>query len=216
MKTLAIIGQKGGNGKTTTALGLAVAAVLDGKSVAIIDLDPQTTATNWSDRRETEHPAVVSCQVSRLRTVLEGAEGQGVELVVIDTAGKSTEAAIEAAKVADMVLLPIRPQLFDIETLLNVKDILTLAGNPTTMVVVNAAPAQGRRHLDTIEAIEGMGFQVCPIVIFQRAAYGDATNLGQTAIEFDPTSKAALELTELYKYINIALYKYKDNYREEA
>lgn len=210
MKTLAIIGQKGGNGKTTMALGLAVAAVLEGKLIAVIDLDPQTTSTNWSDRREVEHPAVVSCQVSRLRTVLEGAKEQGVELVVIDTAGKSTEAAIEAAKVADMVILPIRPQLFDIETLLNVKDIMTLAGNPITMVVINAAPVQGRRHLDTIEAIERMGFQVCPVVIFQRAAYGDATNLGQTAMEFSPTSKAALELNELYKYINIALYKYKD------
>ncbi|ABB76092.1 chromosome partitioning protein [Nitrosospira multiformis ATCC 25196] len=216
MKTLAIIGQKGGNGKTTTALGLAVAGVLDGKSVAVIDLDPQTTAANWGDRRESEHPAVVSCQVSRLRNVLTGAKEQGAELVIIDTAGKSTEATIEAAKVADIVLLPIRPQLFDIETLLNVKDILTLAGNPTALVVINAAPVQGRRHLDTMEAIEGMGLKVCPVVLYQRTAYGDATNLGQTALEYDPGGKAALELSELYKYINIALYKYKDIHHEKA
>ena len=69
MHVLAIIGQKGGNGKTTVTLGLAVEAFSAGRSVAVIDLDPQTTAANWSDRRGKEAPAVVSCQVSRLGQV---------------------------------------------------------------------------------------------------------------------------------------------------
>ena len=130
MEKLAILGQKGGCGKSTTALGLAVAASMAGIETAVIDLDPQATASKWSDRRDKEAPAVVSCQVSRLSQVLDAAERQGAKLAIIDTPGKSTDAAIAAAKVASFVLVPIQPQLFDIETLEAVKDILMLAGKP--------------------------------------------------------------------------------------
>ena len=204
MKILAIIGQKGGNGKTTTALGLAVEGVRKGRAVAVIDLDPQATAANWSDRREVKDaPAVVSCQVARLRQVLDAAEAQGVALAIIDTAGKSTSAAIAAAKVADKVLMPIQPQLFDIETLQNVKEILTLAGNPPAAVVINRAAVQGRRHEETEEAAAAMGFTVAPVVLYQRAAHGDAGNIGQTAAEYEPKGKAAQEMAALYDYMAI-------------
>ena len=212
MHVLAIIGQKGGNGKTTTALGIAVEAFLAGRSVAVIDLDPQTTAANWSDRRELEAPTVVSCQVSRLGQVLEAAAKGGADLAIIDTPGKSTDALIAAAKAADFVLMPIQPQLYDIETLGSLKDVLTLAGNPAAAVLVNRAPVQGRRHIETQEAATSQGFQVCPVVIFARAAHGDAGNIGQSAAELDAKGKAAQEMAGLYSYIAIAM---KEARREE-
>jgi chromosome partitioning protein len=205
MKVLAIIGQKGGTGKTNTALGVAVAGSLAGRTVAVIDLDPQTTAANWSDRRGEEAPAVVSCQVSRLDQVLHAAEKRGVQLAVIDTPGKSTDALIAAAKAADFVLMPIQPQLFDIETLASLKDVLTLAGNPRAAVLINRAPVQGSRHAETQEAAIARGFTVCPVVVFSRAAHGDAGNIGKTAIEYDAKGKAAQEMTDLYRYIAISL-----------
>lgn len=202
MKILAIIGQKGGSGKTTTALGLAVEAIRRGKAVAVVDLDPQATAASWSDRREDkESPAVISCQAARLRQVLDAAKAQGVNLAIIDTAGKSNEAAISAAKVANWVLMPIQPQIFDIETLQSVKEILTLAGNPTASVVINRAAVQGKRHEETQEAAEAMGFNVAPVVMFQRTAHGDAGNIGLTAAEYEPKGKAAQEMAALYDYI---------------
>lgn len=207
MQVLSIIGQKGGNGKTTTALGLAVAASLAGRTVTVIDLDPQATATNWSDRRADHSPAipVVSSVVSRLAQALNAAAKQGAQLAIIDTPGKSTDALIAAAKAADFVLMPIQPQLFDIETLASLKDVLVLAGNPRAAVLVNRAPVQGKRHTETQEAAAAQGFTVCPVVIFSRAAHGDAGNIGQAAVEYDPEGKAAQETIRLYDYMAIAL-----------
>jgi chromosome partitioning protein len=205
MQVLAVIGQKGGNGKTTTTLALAVAATLAKRSVVVVDLDPQATAANWSDRRGEEKPAVVSCQVSRLAQILETAAKKGTDLAIIDTPGKNTDALIAAAKAADFVLMPIQPQLYDIETLGLLKDVLTLAGNPRAAVLVNRAPVQGIRHLETQAAATENGFDVCPVVVFGRAAHGDAGNIGRTASEIAPNGKAAQEVQALYAYTAIAL-----------
>lgn len=96
--------------------------------------------------------------------------------------------------------MPIRPQLYDIETLASLKDVLMLAGNPPAAVLINHAPIQGRRHIETQEAATVQGFEVCPVVIFARAAHGDAGNVGQAAAEYEPTGKAAREMNELYLY----------------
>ena len=197
MKTISILGQKGGTGKTTTALALAVAANQAGRSVVVIDLDPQTTATNWYDRRgSSDSLTVVSCQVARLRFVLEAAKNEGADLVIIDTPAKSSEAGIEA----DMVLVPVRPQIYDLETLPAIRDILRLSGEPSSFVVINSAPIQGKRHIEAQEAAKSLGFAVCPIVLYLRAAYGDAPTTGQTVTEYEPESKAALEIEQLYKF----------------
>ena len=202
MKILAIIGQKGGSGKTTTALGLAMQAIKAGQRVAIIDLDPQATAANWGDRREDkESPAVVSCQAARLSQVLDAAKAQGVQLAIIDTPGKSSDTATRAAKCANRVLLPIQPHLFDIETLESVAEILGMAGKPPASVVINRAPVQGRRHEDAKDELARIGYEIAPVVLFQRTAHADASNLGQAASEYEPKGKAAQEMNELYNYI---------------
>lgn len=205
MKVVSIIGQKGGSGKTTICLGLAVRAGVIGLRTRVIDLDPQVTALNWSDRRSEEAPSVISSPVSRLSQAVATAEKDGMDLVVVDTPGKSTDAMIAAAKVAHFVVMPIQPQLYDIETIRNVKEVLMLAGNPLATAVVNRAPIQGRRHLETQDAIAAQGLTPCPVVLYARAAHGDAGNVGQTATEYEPNGKAAEELAALYAYTAIAL-----------
>jgi CobQ/CobB/MinD/ParA nucleotide binding domain len=64
MKTIAIISQKGGAGKTTIGIHLAVAAEKRGMKTALFDLDPQASVSSWSDKRNQPSPAVVSAQAS--------------------------------------------------------------------------------------------------------------------------------------------------------
>ena len=66
MRTIAILSQKGGSGKTTLALHLGVAAEKAGQLAAVIDLDPQASAAGWKDSRPQETPVVVSVPAARL------------------------------------------------------------------------------------------------------------------------------------------------------
>ena len=119
MKTVAIISQKGGSGKSTLALHLAVASSRE-RDTAVIDLDPQASAASWADRREAGTPPVLSAHSSRLPFVMkevEQAEGPQGSLVILDTAPHADRVALDAAKAADLVLIPARATIFDIEPL---------------------------------------------------------------------------------------------------
>ena len=80
MKTIAIVSQKGGAGKTTLALHIATAAEAAGLSAAIIDLDPQASAAGWGDSRQGEAPVVVALPHTRLPQGLQAATDGGAEL----------------------------------------------------------------------------------------------------------------------------------------
>lgn len=201
MKTLAIISQKGGTGKTTLAINVSVAAdQATGGKVTIIDLDPQASAASWGDSREQASPAVISAQASRLPQCLEGARKAGAELVIIDTAPHSESAAIAAARAADLVLIPCRPAILDLRAISNTVDLVKLAGTQAA-VVLNAVPPRGSLADEAAEAIAGYDVPLAPIRITQRAAFVHSLTLGRSIQEYEPRGKGAEEIQQLYLWI---------------
>ncbi|MFL5280054.1 MAG: AAA family ATPase [Rhodopila sp.] len=114
MKKIALIAQKGGVGKTTVAVNLAVAT---GSKAALFDLDPQESAVIWADRRKAEFPHVEFLTERRLPDGLKAAERQGFTLAIIDTPPAAGPQAFTAAQAADLVLIPCRPSLVDLDAI---------------------------------------------------------------------------------------------------
>jgi chromosome partitioning protein len=216
MYTVALIAQKGGTGKTTLAVSLAVAAGQVGMTAIIVDLDPQATACNWKDRRKGDGPVVIDAQPARLAAALAKAEENGVDFAVIDTPARNEQSALAAARVADLVLIPCRPQAYDLETIPNTKEILALAGNKPAVAVLNAVPAIGDRHEQARVLLNRLQIPVCPYTLGHRAVFGDAGAVGQAAQEYDPRGKGAAEILQVYKYVLSTLVQLsKDKTKQE-
>ncbi len=151
-----------------------------GKIVLIIDLDPQASACKWGDRRADDAPAVIDAQPARLSNALKKAAAAGVDLTIIDTPARIEQAATEAARAADLVIIPCKPSIHDLETLQTTIDLIqTRAGRPP-VAVLNAVPPLGKRHEQAVVAIRAMGIATCPAMIGQRVAFEYAAQLGQS------------------------------------
>ena len=198
MKKIALIAQKGGVGKTTIAVNLAVAA---GLKTALFDLDQQESAVIWADRRKSDSLHVEFLTERRLPEALKAAEQGKFDLVIIDTPPAAGPQAFTAAQAADLILIPCRPSLVDLDAIRRTAQLVKSAGVPA-FVVFNAAPHSATTLLEDARAIViGAGLSPAPVVLRERSAYRASWPLGKTVVETEPKSKAAKEMSELKDWV---------------
>ena len=200
MRVVSVISQKGGSGKTTLALHLAVASSLANCDTAVIDLDPQASAAKWSDRRTADLPVVLSAHASRLSHEMVRVRNSGGELLLLDTAPHSDSTALEAAKSSDLILIPCRPAILDMEAITNTLALVQTTGK-AVFVVMNAVAPQGRESDEAAEAIAALDVAVCPVQLVNRVAFSRSLITGQTAQELEPAGKAAQEAMRLHEFV---------------
>jgi len=211
MNIIAVIAEKGGAGKTTTATNLAIAFTRQGLNTAVIDLDPQATAAKWADRRENTLPMVVSAHAARLDHEVKQMSEDGCEVLILDTAPHSDSIALAAAKDADCVLIATKPAIFDIETVEKTID-LVKSRNQSVVVLLNevtppkeAMNGQPLHTSETTQAFEylrGLEVTVCPTPLSRRAAFKRAPLTGLGVQEFKADDeKAAAEIARVHEFM---------------
>lgn len=201
MKTLGILSRKGGSGKSTVAVHLAVAAENAGQTTAVIDLDPQASAVKWSQRRTGASPVVISAHSTLLKQVLETASDQGVSLCILDTSPHSETAALDAAKVSDLAVIPSRPAIFDLEAVGDTIQLANIAKVPVRVVLNGVKPA-GSTVIKAKKALEMYDVRCAPCTLGERVAFSYSVVDGVTAQEYEPLGKASREVTALYNYLS--------------
>src|SRR5262245_18838437 len=114
MRTLSLLAQKGGAGKTTLAVHLALLAESLGHRVAIIDTDPQKSAADWWRARKVPRPAMAECEPKNLAKALDSAAKRGFTFAIVDTPPHAGQIAYLVAETVDFNLIPCRPAPFDL------------------------------------------------------------------------------------------------------
>ncbi len=205
MKTLGVIAQKGGAGKTTLCIHLAVQAGAAGLRVLMVDSDPQGSATAWWRRRHAETPALIQSRGEVLEQVLETARQQGYDLVVIDTAPHSSHDARICAQLADRVYIPTRPAILDLDAIGATTELVARVGTAARIVLNSCPPATfygvPRIVTEARQALQAYGIPVSEVAISQRAAFSHALIDGRAVTEFDHKGKAAREIGRLWQVI---------------
>lgn len=201
-RVITVSQQKGGSGKTTLAAHLAVALSRShGKSVAILDVDPQGSLGEWFEARE--------------RRMGEGSTGLAFrtasgwgsrrearslardhDIVIIDTPPKSDLESKPAIEAADLIAVPIQPTHFDLWATEATLRTLAKEGS-RSVLIINRIPARASLSADMVDAIAQLGFPVAMARLGNRVAFAASMGVGSTVLESAPSSKAAAEVQAL-------------------
>ena len=203
---------KGGVGKTTLALNVAIARANIGKDVLLVDGDEQHTALTFTELRTAQlgRPGytAVSLQGTALRTQVRQLTPKYDE-IIIDAGGRDTGSLRAALTITETLLIPVQPRSFDIwsvdQMMSLVQEAREINGTLRAVVLLNAADAQGKDNEEAAEALkEQAGLDLLPCTIGRRKAFPNAASSGKAVTEHIPKdAKAVRELTALMRALYI-------------
>ena len=205
MNVITVAAQKGGSGKSTLVVHMAVEALKRDAPVRLIDIDPQGSITAWTEARAASMPLAPTVElvpVGRrgLGDVLEQCRREGAKTVFIDTPPHGERATQAACAVGDLIVIPCRPSAFDILAIDTTVDIAARIEVPA-VIVLNQARPRGTMTDDARAALQAYGVPICPTGIVSRASIADAVIDGRGVQELEPRGKGAAEIAATWRWI---------------
>ena len=194
---IVLMSQKGGSGKTTLAIHLAVASMQSGERTLLLDTDPQGSALSWAKVRQGQDPKCLAVRPWDLERYLDS---DSFTLAITDTAPHAAPEASRIARLADIVLVPVKPSALDLSALPATLDILKASKTPA-LFVLSSCPARAKEVEEVIEILKNHNLDVASTVIHERRPYVRALAGGVAVTEFDARGKAAGEILALWKEV---------------
>jgi chromosome partitioning protein len=198
---LDLLNQKGGVGKTTLAVHLATALAMRGRSVLLVDADPQGSALDWAASRQGQglFPVVGLPKANLHKELPEHA--RRYDDIVIDAPPRVNELARSAILASDLVIIPVQPSPYDVWVAKEIIDLLREASvfkeNLKSVFAINRKIVNTAIGRDVAEALAGYQVAVCQASICQRVAFAESAAQGSTVLELEPNGTAAAEINAL-------------------
>jgi chromosome partitioning protein len=211
MRTIAVIARKGGSGKTTVAVHLAIAAHLRGRKTLVADADLQRSSSAVLRGRAGTGPNFAPTSGAELLRLQQVAVQRKTDVMVIDTAAGAEEDLSHAIVAADLTILVIRPTFLDFAAAVETAAVLRRM-QKLGVIVLNQAPV-ARAGVEpplvrkAQEAVRLMRLPLAPVMLRYRAAYQQALESGRSAEEFAPGSPAAQEMSDLWRFVELVIFR---------
>ncbi len=200
MRTISVASRKGGQGKSFLTRAIAVLALMNGKSVGIVDTDPQGTVALWGKRRPHASPTVVHIGSGTIERHLATFRKAGAELVAIDTPPNVAPIINVAVTQSDSALIVSGVYGEDLEQVAVLAQMMTKLKKPSA-IILNRVPQGASALREAKNALLTFRLPICPVAIVQRVSHPYASVDGLTASEREPNSKAADELAKMYAWL---------------
>ena len=209
MNVIAFANRKGGSGKSTLAVHLAVQAETPEAPALLIDTDPQGSLVYWGRLRKAKTPVVVRAETGELSDILEAARREDVKWVFIDTQPHHTQEIANAMSASSLVVVPLRPALFDVAAVAATLEVAKLIG-VEVLPVINSAPArrgiaQAPAAIGARRALMGLGVTPWSGQITIRSGFATALAEGLAVQEVEPDGPAAKEVQALWAEVRSRL-----------